>query len=241
MRLWRLVLALAMLCVISSPVADWRDAAQARPHPAGFEFVDLGPQGTHPRVHKFKVADKYFWLHENVLPPTPFTAHILKYSKVARGETVLDLGTGCGILAVFAADQATKVIATDIDPAAVDNARENINRHGVDHIVEVRQGDLFAPVRGESFDVMYVTLPFPYRHETTSNLWQLHERFFREAVSYLRPGGRIYYQASEILFAPRLEELAERNGLFVASLHMEGPALRRQPLVYEFRKKKTAN
>lgn len=238
MSLWRVALPIALLCMTASARADWRDSAQVRPHPAGIEFVDLGQQNTDPRTYKFKVADKYFWLHEKVLPPTSFTAHILKYSKVGRGETVLDLGTGCGVIAVFAADQAAKVIATDIDPAAVDNAQENIKRHGVDHIVEVRQGDLFAPVHGESFDVMYVTLPFPFRHEPESNLWTLHERFFREVGSFLQTNGRIYYQASEITFAPRIEQLAEINGLFVAGLHMEGPALYRQPLVYEFRKKR---
>lgn len=238
MGLWRIGSGTALLCLAFSSAADWREAALIQPHPEGFEFVELGRQTTKPPTFKYKAADKYFWLREKVRPPTSFTVHILKYSKVNRGETVLDLGTGCGILAVFAADQAAKVIATDIDQTAVENARENVQRHGVEHIVEVRQGDLFTPVEGEKFDVIYVTLPFPFRDETAQELWELHERFFREVGRFLRPGGRIYYQASEIIFAPRIEALAEANGLFVAGLHMEGPTLRRQPLVYEFRKKK---
>lgn len=241
MGVWRNGAGVALLCLAASAAADWRETARVQPHPAGFEFIDLGRQASDPPTFKYKAVDKYFWLHENVRPPTSFSVHILKYSKVNRGETVLDLGTGCGILAVFAADQAARVIATDIDHAAVENARANVKRHGVEHIVEVRQGDLFAPVSGDTFDVMYVTLPFPYRHEPESKLWTLHERFFREAGKFMRPGGRIYYQASELIFAPRVEQLAESGGLFVAGLHMEGPALRRQPLVYEFRKRKTVN
>jgi len=241
MDLGRVGLGIVLLCLAAGAAADWRESARLWPYPEGFEFIELGKQATNPPTFKYKAADKYFWLREGVRPPNSFTVHILKYSKVKRGETVLDLGTGCGILAVFAADQAAKVIATDIEQAAVENARENVQRHGVEHIVEVRQGDLFAPVEGESFDVMYVTLPFPFRHETESQLWQLHERFFHEAGKFLRPQGRIYYQASEIIFAPRVEQLAESNGLFLAGLHMEGPALSRQPLVYEFRKKRQAN
>ncbi len=60
-----------------------------------------------------------------------------------EGCTVLDVGTGSGILAIAAAlEGASHVTAVDLDPAAVKVARENIRRNGVEGIVEARTGDM---------------------------------------------------------------------------------------------------
>lgn len=79
---------------------------------------------------------------------------------VPAGATVLDLGTGSGVLAVAAARSARSVVAVDINPAAVRCARINALLNGVEDRVEVREGDLFAPVAGERFDVVLCNPPF---------------------------------------------------------------------------------
>jgi SAM-dependent methyltransferase len=83
-----------------------------------------------------------------------------------KGKTVLDLGTGSGILALFAAKLgAAKVIATDIEPRAIACARENARKLGFDSIVETRLVDpkdpaAYSVIRpGESFDVIVGTPP----------------------------------------------------------------------------------
>lgn len=59
------------------------------------------------------------------------------------GETVIDVGTGSGILAIAAAlCNAGKILAIDIDPDAVRVARENVERNQVADRIEVVQGDL---------------------------------------------------------------------------------------------------
>lgn len=59
------------------------------------------------------------------------------------GGTVLDLGTGSGILAVAAAHLgADRVDALDIDPVAVRVARENVRRNGVADRVRVSEGEI---------------------------------------------------------------------------------------------------
>lgn len=70
--------------------------------------------------------------------------------------SVLDLGTGCGILAGVAAPHVQNVVATDISAAAVANARDNLA--GLD--VDVRKGDLFEPVTGERFDIVITNPPY---------------------------------------------------------------------------------
>jgi ribosomal protein L11 methyltransferase len=62
---------------------------------------------------------------------------------IQRGDGVLDVGCGSGILSIAAARLgAGQVLATDVDPVAVEAARENCRRNGVDHLVTVRKGSL---------------------------------------------------------------------------------------------------
>jgi len=71
------------------------------------------------------------------------------------GRTVLDVGTGSGILALAAAKRgATRVVGVDTDPLAVRAAVENARRNGVR--VEVREGSA-AEVEG-TFDVVLANL-----------------------------------------------------------------------------------
>jgi len=61
------------------------------------------------------------------------------------GMSVLDVGTGSGILAIAAALQgAGRVQALDIDPVAVEVARENVTLNEVSTIVRVERGTLGA-------------------------------------------------------------------------------------------------
>jgi ribosomal protein L11 methyltransferase len=72
-----------------------------------------------------------------------------------RGRTVLDVGTGSGILAVAAAKRgAARVVGVDTDPLAVRAAAGNAERNGVD--VEVREGSA-GDVEG-TFDVVVANL-----------------------------------------------------------------------------------
>ena len=65
------------------------------------------------------------------------------------GGTVLDVGTGSGILAIAAAKLgAEDVLAIDIDPLAVRTAQENVDKNGLGERVTVRLGDLLEGAIG---------------------------------------------------------------------------------------------
>ncbi|MBV9023791.1 MAG: class I SAM-dependent methyltransferase [Streptomycetaceae bacterium] len=67
-------------------------------------------------------------------------------------ETVLDLGTGCGIQALHASSHATRVVATDVNPRALRITRLTFALSGAPE-PDLRQGSLFAPVDVEADQV----------------------------------------------------------------------------------------
>ncbi|MEO6533889.1 MAG: methyltransferase [Pseudolysinimonas sp.] len=74
-------------------------------------------------------------------------------------ESVLDLGTGCGIQAMHASRWADRVVATDVSERALEFARFNAALNRIENI-EVRLGSLFDPVAGERFDRIISNPPF---------------------------------------------------------------------------------
>jgi release factor glutamine methyltransferase len=89
-----------------------------------------------------------------------FLAGVLSPQLAPPDATVLDMGAGSGICAIFAAQWARRVVAVDLNPAAVRCATINVLLHRLEERVEVREGDLFAPVRGERFDLILFNPPF---------------------------------------------------------------------------------
>jgi ribosomal protein L11 methyltransferase len=77
------------------------------------------------------------------LHPTTRLALQAMEERLVPGCTVLDVGTGSGILAIGAAKAgARSVLALDADPSAVAVARENVERNQVAHLVTVCHGSL---------------------------------------------------------------------------------------------------
>ncbi|MCL5105186.1 MAG: 50S ribosomal protein L11 methyltransferase [Armatimonadetes bacterium] len=61
---------------------------------------------------------------------------------IEGGDTVLDVGTGSGILAMVAARLgAARVVGLDIDSVAVEAARENVERLGLDRVIQIDRAD----------------------------------------------------------------------------------------------------
>jgi release factor glutamine methyltransferase len=87
-------------------------------------------------------------------------AQQLGEKRIRAGMAVLDMGSGSGIGAIFAARRGARVVAVDITLEAVRCARINALLHGLEDWIDVRRGDLFAPVAGERFDLVLFNPPF---------------------------------------------------------------------------------
>lgn len=73
-------------------------------------------------------------------------------------DTLLDLGTGCGVQVLHAAGHARHLTATDVSARALDMARVTFALSGVD--VEVLAGPWLEPVAGRRFDQIVSNPPF---------------------------------------------------------------------------------
>lgn len=130
------------------------------------------------------------------------------FARVKPRETVLDLGTGTGIIPILleAKTQGRHFTGLEIFPASVDMARRSVALNGLEERVEIIQGDikeagsLFAPA---SFDVITSNPPYmtgkhgltnpdlekaAARHELLCTL----EDVVRAAAYLVRTGGRFY-------------------------------------------------
>lgn len=96
---------------------------------------------------------------EHVLGIGKATLSLMRMTIRERVGLALDLGTGCGILALCLATHCEQVVATDISSRACGFARFNAALNAIENI-EVKEGSLFEPVAGLSFDLITSNPPF---------------------------------------------------------------------------------
>ena len=149
-----------------------------------------------------RVGDAPFLVLPEVFNPVLFRTGPFLAETAARlapaqgpGRLALDMGTGSGVGAVFAARTGYRVLAVDINPEAVRCARINALLNRLEAHIEVRHGDLFAPAAGERFDLVLFNPPF-YRgtpRDALDHAWRgvdVYERFAAGLPAALAPGGR---------------------------------------------------
>jgi len=131
------------------------------------------------------------------------------FSGIAKGDVVLDLGSGAGIDILLAAKKVGpggRVIGVDMTREMIDKAAENVRAAGLDN-VELRQGIIEElPVQDASVDWVI--------SNCVINLSPEKERVFREIARVLKPGGRML--VSDIV-AEELPEAVRRNAALYSS------------------------
>ena len=127
-----------------------------------------------------------------------FTGPTLKLARLtprAPVRSMLDVGTGSGILALLGAEHCEQVTALDVNPRAVEFAGFNADLNEISD-VELVEGSWFEPVAGRRFDLIVINPPYVvspdhelvYRDSGLPGAALL-EQLIRDAAAHLEPGG----------------------------------------------------
>jgi HemK-related putative methylase len=113
---------------------------------------------------------------------------------IGTSTSVLDMGTGSGVCALFAARHARHVVAVDISTAAARCTRMNAMLNRLEDRIDIRQGDLFAPLAGRRFDLVLFNPPFylGVPKDDRDAAWRSSDaapRFASGLSDHLQPGG----------------------------------------------------
>jgi len=185
-----------------------------------------------------------FIVNPSVLIPRPETEVLVEQAVLLRrenpslqdeGVNLLDLGTGCGALAVALAREFEKarIWATDLSDEALRVARRNAERLGVKDRMEFKCGDWFLPFAGETIrfhmilcnppyisrEAMEILSPEVRDHEPRSALdgreqgMQDITRILREAATHLVPAGWILMEMDPEQ-TPEAARIIEETGQF---------------------------
>lgn len=181
----------------------------------------------------FYGGDK-FEVRPDVYEPAEDTFLLADDLDVHRGERVLELGTGCGLLAILAAKAGAKAVATDINPSALECANKNAVAHGVGDKIDFRLGDLFVPVSGESFDLIIFNppyLPVAPGEELGGLLdcaWEagpdgraVIDRFLSELAGHLTTNGRALFVQSSLADVEKTIRTPKASGFQVEVMARE--------------------
>jgi ribosomal protein L11 methyltransferase len=148
---------------------------------------------------------------------------VLLQNQQLNGRTAIDAGTGSGVLAIAAAKLGAGFVAAfDSDPDAIENARENIVRNGVERAVEAHVRDLSDPSLAPA-DVVTANL--------TGTLLARHAR---DLAALVRPSGSLIVAGFTIDEKPQvigafeetfaLSEAAEEDDWWALALTLQLPA-----------------
>jgi len=155
-----------------------------------------------------------------IVPRSPFAelihAGFAPWIDASAVKRILDIGTGSGCIAIACAVAFphAHVDAVDLSSHALEVARRNVAKHGVEDRVRLFQGDVYEPLGNTRYDLIvsnppYVSeaemaeLPAEYRHEPDlalragSDGLDVVRRILAGLPRHLEPGGALFVEVGD--------------------------------------------
>jgi release factor glutamine methyltransferase len=152
-----------------------------------------------------------FNVDEHVYETAEDTILIAEKIHVNENDTVLDIGTGCGILAILSAKTAKHVVAVDINPYAIKCAHKNAKTYELSEKIDFLQADLFQPINSKQrFNLILFNSPYLPSEPGEENSWigkawaggpdgrTVINRFITGVPDWLTEGGKVLLVQSSL-------------------------------------------
>lgn len=188
------------------------------------EFVDLVKQEKKKKL--VKVLNTTFEVFPEVFSPiyssdTAWFAE--KMIALIQKKKFLEIGSGVGVIACLAAlHGAASVVATDINPHAINNIMANAKLHSLE--ISTRVGSIFDPIsNNELFDIVFWNHPFYYLEEEIDDSdmlslsvydteYRFLKNFFKEGKKHLKKGGNLILGTSNVARINLIKKFAKDEG-----------------------------
>jgi methylase of polypeptide subunit release factors len=186
------------------------------PKIVGWRFIEDFPE-------EIAVFESVFWDARD----TTTLRRLIRQPTFARDKTVLEIGTGSGLLSLCCLKAGARhVVATDVNAAAIANARYNADRLGVadrleTRLVSLKQTEAYAVVgQTERFDLIISNPPWENQQPTAIDEYAFYDEEFRllrsileDLPDHLEPGGQAYLAYGSVSAVRHCQRLAAELGL----------------------------
>ena len=177
----------------------------------------------------FKFKDLTIELHPEVYEPAEDTFLLADSVVVSEEDSVFEVGSGCGLIALYCASLGTNVVCCDVNPFAVELIKKNflINESLLRGSFDVRIGDLFSILDSKDrFDVIIFNppyLPTSKKELIGGSGWfdkavsgglnglDVIERFIKQVSVFLKKNGKVYFVFSSLSNREKLESIIKKN------------------------------
>ena len=140
---------------------------------------------------------------DNVYVPAEDSYLLADNLEIEKGQSVLEIGTGSGVVAMYASRLTDRITVTDINFDACELARKNFEENNIENI-EILFGNLFEPVKNRKFDVILFNTPYlptedgevledtiNYAFDGGLNGRKVIDMFLNEVGNHLNEGGTV--------------------------------------------------
>ena len=161
--------------------------------------------------------------------PSDDTFLLAENLEIKKGQSVLEIGTGSGLVSMYASLLTDDVTATDINFNALELAEKNFKLNNI-NTIKLEFGDLFEPVKDKKFDVILFNTPYlptdsgdiinddlNYAFDGGLDGRKVIDRFINQVSNHLNDKGIVQIIQSSLSDNDLTLDMFDRNG-FVAEI-----------------------